>query len=96
MVKLHGILWKWIQTNNNIFSDASLLLGRPRSKVTISYCPFVVDVSPLSKIKSASLMCMDGITDVSALSKCNEVNLEGLDNISDVSAYWLYRIHTGS
>ena len=71
---------------NYIFSDVSLLVGRPRSKVTISFCPLVVDVSPLSKIKSVELWNMDGITDVSALSKCDEVYLSNLQNITDVSA----------
>ena len=72
--------------NNDIFSDVSLLVGRPRSKVSIDACPLVVDLSPLSKIKSVELWYMDGITDVSALSKCDEVYLHSLKNITDVSA----------
>ena len=72
-----------VVVHNYFFSDVSLLVSRPRSKVSIYCCPLVVDVSPLSKIKSVELWYMDGITDVSALSKCDEVYLHDLNNITD-------------
>ena len=47
---------------NAIFSDASLLVdSRPRSKVAISDCPFVVDISSLSKVNSVILQTMSRI-----------------------------------
>ena len=71
---------------NNSFSDTSLLVGRPRTTVAISDCPFVVDISSLSKVNSVLLHTMSGITNVSALAKCLVVYMSKCENVIDVSS----------